>query len=244
MKKEVHYEANKKHINQYKMAHMIAVAEYMRENAHKYNLDKDLMYVLGLLHDIGYLKGRKGHEEYGYEMMVNIFGDTDYIYSKKYKGSFWEAIRDHGTDPYKVIEKESTSEHTLNIKEDKPDLFLLYEADMCIDAKGFYVGFKGRLKDIKERYGEDSIAYKTASNTVKYVTQNMYDYIGRYGDKISIRDWFTDGESIYMCKNIYCDIMYYSKVYFNDDDEWELSKVTEKIKLEEFNNGQFDIAFS
>ena len=69
---------------------MIAVAEYMRENAYKYSLDKDLMYVLGLLHDIGYLKGRIGHEKYGYEMMQNIFGDTDYIYDDKYKGSFWD----------------------------------------------------------------------------------------------------------------------------------------------------------
>ncbi len=236
MKKEVHYEANKKHINQYKMAHMIAVAEYMRDNAYKYSLDKDVCYILGLMHDIGYLKGRENHEFNGYEMVSNFI-------PQNLKGGFSEAIRDHGTDPYELIKRNSTYEHTLDIKRDRPDLFLLYEADMSIDIKGYNVGFMGRLKDIESRYGKDSIAYKTASNTVKYVTQNMYDYIGRYGDKIFIRDWFTDGENVYMCKNIYCDIMYYSKVYFNEDG-WELSNVTEKIKLEEFNDGQFDIAFS
>ena len=32
-----HEEAHKEHINKYKMAHMIGVAEYMRERAEDYN---------------------------------------------------------------------------------------------------------------------------------------------------------------------------------------------------------------
>ena len=71
-----HEEAHKEHINKYKMAHMIGVAEYMRERASDYNkgyykdpttfcrepvpiqIDPEEAYVVGLLHDIGYIYER------------------------------------------------------------------------------------------------------------------------------------------------------------------------------------------
>lgn len=64
--------AHKEHINRFKMAHNIGVAEYMRENAEKYGLPADEMYVMGLLHDIGYIKQHKGHEEYGAELLETM----------------------------------------------------------------------------------------------------------------------------------------------------------------------------
>mgnify|MGYP000442905199 FL=1 len=71
--------AHKEHINRFKMAHNIGVAEYMRENAEKYGLPADEMYVMGLLHDIGYIKQHKGHEEYGAELLETMGLKPRYI---------------------------------------------------------------------------------------------------------------------------------------------------------------------
>ena len=83
-----HTLAHKEHINRYKMAHIISVAERMREKADDFGLDGDEMYVLGFLHDIGYLHGRAGHEEYGADLLLK-FG----------LGSYYDLIiREHGKD--------------------------------------------------------------------------------------------------------------------------------------------------
>jgi hypothetical protein len=130
----------------------------MAENAYKYGLDSGEMFVLGLLHDIGYLNGREGHEMSGYALLDGMGLNK----------RFTNAILLHGSNP-----------HTLT--DVSPELRLLYEADMSIDKDGKLVGFKGRLKDIKERYGADSIAYKTASDTVDYLKeQNDKDLLEEY----------------------------------------------------------------
>lgn len=145
-------EASKEYINKYKMAHCIAVAEYMAKRADDYYLDKNQMYVLGLLHDIGYLRGRENHGKTGASILKSMGLEDKYV----------EAVLNHGRDPYQIAE-------TFYVI--TPELRLLYEADMSIDKEGNNVGFKGRLEDIKKRYGEDSIAYETASNTVKWLKE-------------------------------------------------------------------------
>lgn len=42
-------------------------------------------------------------------------------------------------------------------------------ADMQINKYGEDVGFEERLKDIKNRYGEDSLTYKNAEILVKNI---------------------------------------------------------------------------
>lgn len=122
--------AKKEHINKYKMAHSIGVAEYMRENAWRYNLDGEEMYVLGLLHDIGYIYGREGHEKSGFKLLMNMGLKAPYL----------TAINLHGRNPYE-IEKEVG----FSLREECPALVLLYEADMSVNAQGFKVGFDGRI---------------------------------------------------------------------------------------------------
>jgi hypothetical protein len=39
---------------------------------------------------------------------------------------------------------------------------------MQVDSRGNDVGYEGRLKDIKERYGEDSIVYKNCLEFSKF----------------------------------------------------------------------------
>lgn len=149
-------QAEKKHINRYKMAHMIGVAEYMRENAEKYGLDPDKMYAVGLLHDIGYLRGRVDHEinSVAIAELADEMANT--------------AILCHGQTPAQAASKQYFT-NTDELLEKNPILVLLYEADMSIDATGYNVGYYGRLSDIGERYGYDHIAYKTAYETVTYL---------------------------------------------------------------------------
>lgn len=143
-----------KHINRFKMAHMIGVAEYMRERADDYGLSPDVMYTVGLLHDIGYLGGRLGHERYGAAILSALNVDDDISF----------AIAHHGDNPYKFQEECGNDAVT-------PEFVLLLEADMSVDARGYRSGFDGRLKDIGERYGYDHIAFETAKETIQFIKE-------------------------------------------------------------------------
>ncbi len=58
-------------INNNKKMHMFGVAEFMYIEAPKYGLKSDEMYVLGLLHDIGYIyDGWHNHEENGKNLIL------------------------------------------------------------------------------------------------------------------------------------------------------------------------------
>lgn len=163
-----HEEAHKEHINQYKMAHMIGVAEYMRERALDYNkadgvyIDPNEAYTVGLLHDIGYLIGRPDHEKTGAELLAGMGLRDDLFY----------AIKFHGTNPYTIEEtygKENNGEPTIS-----PMQVLLYEADMSINIQGYRVGFDKRLEDIRSRlqdtpYGEAAI--DSSTSIVQYVKE-------------------------------------------------------------------------
>ncbi len=48
-------------------------------------------------------------------------------------------------------------------------LDILNMADMQINKYGEDVGFEERLKDIKNRYGEDSLTYKNAGTLVENI---------------------------------------------------------------------------
>ena len=104
------------------------------------NMDLNLikMYVLGLLHDIGYIKGKQDHECYGCELMQRL----------RFKYS--EEIRLHGNS----IEYIFNSFHSMT-----PELRLLLEADLSISLNGEYLGYEARLKDIGNRHGFDSNTY-------------------------------------------------------------------------------------
>lgn len=154
--------AHKEHINQYKMSHCIGVAEYMRENAAKYGLDADAMYVVGLLHDIGYLKGRRGHEQAGEEILKKVGLNDDILF----------AVANHGKNLYEV-EAQFQANGGVGLLAQYPELVLMCEADMSINAQGFRVGFNKRLEDIAERYGNSGIEYATASATVNFVLEQL-----------------------------------------------------------------------
>lgn len=145
-------------IDRNRTAHMVGVAEYMYYNAGKYNLDPDEMYVVGLLHDIGYISGDKhGHEQYGADLIQKCFSTN---FGMPYIG---EVIAHHGDRPTDYL-----SEHDL-----VPDeLKLLWEADMSVDLTGENVGFEKRLADIGERHGFGSHPYETCKQTMDWLKEN------------------------------------------------------------------------
>lgn len=109
---------------------------------------------MGLLHDIGYLRGRKEHEINGAVILKAMGMKDEYV----------QAILNHGTNPY-----------TLKTNEQTDILIALQDADMSVDKYGRDVGFKKRLEDIKLRYGADSEAYDTASKTVQFLKEKYND---------------------------------------------------------------------
>ena len=144
----------KKYINKFKLLHMYSVANYMRENAYKYGLKADEMYVVGLLHDIGYLQGRQNHSSYGAELLSSTFGNVN--------SNVIQAIRLHDT----------ICDEWENEAKDNVVLFLLVKADLSIDTQGRFIGRKARLKDIEKRYGRESIEYNVAISLNRYIVMN------------------------------------------------------------------------
>ena len=133
-------------ISKERIMHMYGVAEYMYQNASKYGLNKEQMYVVGLLHDIGYLYGKDSHPKNGAKLLKCL----GFIYSKD--------VASHGDKP--------NSQDISNV------LRLLLEADLTVGKDGTTVGFQERLKDIGARLGYESEAYDIAKDTVAFLQNN------------------------------------------------------------------------
>lgn len=127
-----------------RIAHMHGVAEWMYKHAEEYGCEnKDEMYLLGLIHDIGYIYGNKEeHEQKGAELLgLNT-----------YYGKFVQA---HGLTPQEYMDCNGCFNSEI-----PNEMILLWTADMMVDSKGNIVGFKARLDDIEKRYGIDSESYR------------------------------------------------------------------------------------
>lgn len=122
--------------------HSLAVAKLMEQKAEELNLNKEKMFMLGWLHDIGYefTKDKNKHPEAGGNFLESIGYE------------FQEEVKNHG-NPDSVYQSV--------------ELDLLNYADMTTDYKGNYVAFEKRAEDIKARYGSNSIQYKNALKMIK-----------------------------------------------------------------------------
>lgn len=124
--------------NRYK--HIRSVAELMAEIAPE-GKEKE-MFLLGFLHDIGYLYQPKDHNFFG----GNLLKEQGYKY--------WQEVYWHGVPD---TEYESAA------------LDLLNAADMQVNGKGERVSYSERLEDIASRYGDDSSQYLLAQKMVKFL---------------------------------------------------------------------------
>lgn len=166
-----------------RVLHMYGVAEFMRDKYDLFDcqyLSKDRCYVLGFMHDVGYIQDKIPHEEYGAEML-NF--DASYLlelYTKWHTYSpqqlvtedeeFIEETYSHeGEDPYTLIH---------------PELVLLWCADMMVESTGEHagevVGFTARLEGIKSRFGADSDVYHSSLDKVNW----LLDYLTEHNIKL------------------------------------------------------------
>ena len=125
----------------------------MYERAFSKTGDKDYaekMYVLGFVHDIGYIFGSKGHAHAG----GNLLDRCGFEYAQE--------VYLHGTgDPY----PEQLSD----------ELMLLQWCDMSVGPNGVRMTCVERLEDIGERYGLDSEQYLEAKMIIDRLAENgMY----------------------------------------------------------------------
>ena len=145
-----------------RMRHMHGVAEFMYNHADdlKCDLSREELYLLGLLHDIGYMNGKEYHESFGSEVVSRLLNPQGQQTIARY-------IRWHGCTPQEYI--------AFNKTKIPNELILLWWADMSIesagDRAGENVGFKGRLKGIEERYGKNSRPYRICKDTINWLEQ-------------------------------------------------------------------------
>ena len=142
-----------KRISDERIAHMHGVAEWMYEHAEEYGCEnKDEMYLLGLVHDIGYLYGSKEeHEQKGGELLGL---GNDY-------GRFVQA---HGLTPQEYMDCNSCFSSEI-----PNEMILLWTADMMVDLTGQPVGFKARLEDVGKRHGINSEPYRKCKETMLWL---------------------------------------------------------------------------
>ena len=135
-----------------RLKHMRSVAEFMYKKAGNYDLDRDRMYILGYLHDIGFLYGPDGHSMHGARMVSKITGSF---------GDFSNIIAAHEMSPSEYIEK--TGQNTM-----PRELLLLWEADMSVSYDGRPVTYEQKLEEIKNTEGEGD-KYRNAKQIIDYL---------------------------------------------------------------------------
>lgn len=133
-----------------RLKHSLAVAIKMKslaETEHeKYPVNPDDMFVLGLLHDIGYefSEIQKEHAKKGGVML------------QKQGYRYWKEVYYHGT-----TQKEY----------DSPELRLLNYVDMITGPSGEEMTVQQRIENITKRYGKGSWQEKEAIELSKMINQ-------------------------------------------------------------------------
>lgn len=139
-------------ISDERIRHMHGVAEWMYAHAEDYGcFNKEEMYLLGLIHDIGYIYGEKYHEQLGGQLL----GQDAY---------YGQLIFAHGLSPQEYMEYYGVNEEEIPC-----EMVLLWTADMRVDLSGKDVGYEKRLMDIKKRYGFDSEEYVRCRDTMTWL---------------------------------------------------------------------------
>ena len=134
-------------ISDNKLYHIQAVAELMYDITLKLGFDQEIaeqMYLLGFVHDIGYIRQPQDHSTIGSEI----------LYNSNYK--YWSEVKNHG----KLIDNPSLA------------LKLLWFCDLHVDHKGIICTFEDRLQDIENRYGISSKQYKNVKEIIQYLKED------------------------------------------------------------------------
>ena len=129
-----------------RLNHIYKVAKLMEKKASKLNLNANEMFLLGLLHDVGYEIDKTNHE----------FTGGEFLKTQNYK--YANEVKYHGLP---------------NCNYSSAALDLLNWCDMHINYRGEFVSFKTRLEDIASRHNENSQIYKNAEILIKELENNQ-----------------------------------------------------------------------
>lgn len=147
-----------------RIRHMHGVAELMQEYAVDFECTRIAdCYLIGLLHDIGYIDGKEEHEETGCRILAGhlVSGEKDLIA---------HCIRWHSAVPTEYMQENQCT------ADDIPkELILLWWADMMVESEGEHagdvVGYQGRLTGLEKRYGMLSPQYRTCREKIAWLTE-------------------------------------------------------------------------
>lgn len=129
-----------------RLNHIYKVAKLMEKKASKLNLNANEMFLLGLLHDVGYEIDKTNHE----------FAGGEFLKTQNYK--YAKEVEFHGVP---------------NCNYSSTALDLLNWCDMHINFYGEFVSFKKRLDDIASRHNKNSLIYKNAEILIKELENNQ-----------------------------------------------------------------------
>ena len=135
-----------------RLKHSLGVAKKMKRIAlsspEKYSATPDELFLLGMLHDIGYEFCEKQEEH-------NTVGAT-LLKTEGYK--YWQEVYYHGI-PQTIY--------------NTPELCLLNFADMTVGPDGVEITIEERLSDIAFRYGLESVQYTEALKLSKLIDESF-----------------------------------------------------------------------
>lgn len=127
-------------ITPHRMAHMAGVAKRCYELGKEYGLSEEQcqeLFVLGLVHDVGYAFTDEKEPEKHAEIGGSILGRLGFSLSNE--------VAQHG-----------------QIVNCPLELFILNYADMTVSSTGELITMDERLRKIQRTYGNQSIQYKNA----------------------------------------------------------------------------------
>lgn len=135
-------------ISDNRMKHIIGVARQCYNISKQMSESEDFcrkMFMLGYLHDVGYefAENKDEHPSISADL-AKLIGVSD--------DAFINAIRLHG-----------------ELAENETMWLILNKADMTVDSKGNVVTAEERLKDIANRYGQNSDVYDKAYTLCKKI---------------------------------------------------------------------------
>ena len=149
-------------ISKNRILHMHGVAEYMHEHAPEYGLDPEQMYLLGLVHDIGYIHSKYDHEKNG----ANILKRAGFVNA--------DLVENHGNNPQNYV-----NDYISSARKIPKELVLLWEADMLIDSKdcpGEVITFEERLASVARKCGVYSEQYRNKKAKMDWLRKYMNKY--------------------------------------------------------------------
>ena len=143
------------YLPEYRIKHSKGVANFLYSFARISYFDNSRsksLYLVGLLHDIGYFRNPTGkdHGRKGAEFLELAGTSKD----------FCDLIRYHG----KYIQNPSRDQE------------LMWLADLCINGKGEYIGYMKRFQSICKRYENDLDRLMNVQKIVNHLDQYYPEY--------------------------------------------------------------------